>query len=166
MALKTNAARKLDSLGITYALRTFAIDDEHLSASEVAARLGVPVREVWKTLLASGDRSGPLFAVVSAESELDLKALARASDNRRVELVPLAKLTAITGYVRGGTTALAAKKELPVYLDQAALELANMAVSAGVRGAQLVLAPRDYARATRAVVAPIARPAETESDTY
>lgn len=157
MALKTNAARKLDQLGIAYELRTFAIEDEHLSAVEVAARLGVPAREVWKTLLASGDRSGPLFAVLGAESELDLKALARASENRRVELVPLAKLTAITGYVRGGTTALAAKKELPVYLDQAALDLARLAVSAGVRGAQLVLAPRDYVRATRAVVAPIAR---------
>lgn len=152
MALKTNAARKLEQLGISYELRTFPVGDEHLTAAQVADLLGVPAAQVFKTLLCSGDQTGPLFAVIGADAELDLKSLARLSRNRRAELVPLAKLTAITGYVRGGTTALAAKKQLPVFLDEAAMAQPRIAVSAGVRGSQLVLSPGDYARATIAVV--------------
>jgi Cys-tRNA(Pro)/Cys-tRNA(Cys) deacylase len=155
---KTNAARRLDELGIAYQVRTFDFSGEHLSAAEVAERVGVPAAQVYKTLLATGDRTGPLFAVVSALDELDLKPVARATNNRNVEMVPLAKITSITGYVRGGTTALAAKKELPVVLDQRALAETMIAVSAGVRGAQLVLAPLDYVRATRASTAVIGRP--------
>jgi Cys-tRNA(Pro)/Cys-tRNA(Cys) deacylase len=157
---KTNAARKLDQLGIAYELKTFPFDDEHLAAAEVARRLGVPEHQVYKTLLAKGARLGPLFAVIAADAELDLKALARAASERSVEMVPLAQLTAITGYVRGGTTALAARKELPVFLDAAALAQPLIAVSAGMRGVQLVLAPGDYVRATRAHVSSIARPRE------
>jgi Cys-tRNA(Pro)/Cys-tRNA(Cys) deacylase len=158
LTTKTNAARRLDELGIAYQVRTFELTHDHLSAAEVATRIGVPAAQVYKTLLAAGDRTGPLFGVVSALDELDLKALARATNNRKVDMVPLAKITSITGYVRGGTTALAAKKELPVVLDQRALAETMIAVSAGVRGAQLVLAPLDYVRATRASTATIGRP--------
>ncbi len=158
MAPKTNAARKLEALGIRYEARSFPIDDAHQPAAEYARRLGIPAQQVYKTLLVEGDRSGPLFAIIAGDVELDLKLLARASDNRRVELVPLSKLTAITGYVRGGTTALAAKKALPVYLDERALVEPQIAVSAGARGVQLVLAPRDYVRATSATCSAISRP--------
>jgi Cys-tRNA(Pro)/Cys-tRNA(Cys) deacylase len=155
---KTNAARRLDALGILYELRSFEVADEHLPAGEYARRLGIPESQVYKTLLVAGDRTGPCFAVVGADAELDFKALARVSGNRSVEMVPLAKLTAITGYIRGGTTALAAKKDLPVFLDEAALIEARISVSAGVRGMQLVLAPSDYVRATRATTGSFARP--------
>jgi Cys-tRNA(Pro)/Cys-tRNA(Cys) deacylase len=161
MAAKTNAARKLEQLGIAYELRSFPVEDEHLPASEYARRLGVPESQVYKTLLLRGAKLGPLFAIIAADTELDLKAVARAAGERSVEMVPLAQLTAITGYVRGGTTALAAKKELPVFLDGAALEQPRIAVSAGVRGVQLVLAPADYVRATDARVSPIARPRDS-----
>jgi Cys-tRNA(Pro)/Cys-tRNA(Cys) deacylase len=155
---KTNAARKLDALGVAYELRSFDVDDEHLPAAEYARRLGVPESQVFKTLLVAGDRTGPCFAVVGADAELDFKALSKVSANRSVEMVPLARLTAITGYVRGGTTALAAKKDLPVFLDEAALREPRISVSAGMRGVQLLLAPADYVRATRAVTGPFARP--------
>lgn len=158
MAQKTNAARKLDQLGIAYQLRSFAIDDEHLSAAQVAERLGVPPQQVYKTLLVRGAKLGPMFAVIGADAELDLKGLSRAAGERSVEMVPLSQLTAITGYVRGGTTALAAKKDLPVFLDEYALLEPAIAVSAGMRGLQLVLAPDDYVRATSATVCAIARP--------
>jgi Cys-tRNA(Pro)/Cys-tRNA(Cys) deacylase len=155
---KTNAARRLEALSITYELRSFEVGDEHLSAGEYARRLGVPENQVFKTLLVTGDRTGPCFAVVGADAELDFKALAKLSGNKSVEMVPLSRLTAITGYIRGGTTALAAKKDLPVFLDSAAMAEPHIAVSAGVRGVQLVLAPADYVRATRATAGPFSRP--------
>ena len=154
---KTNAARALDRLGIAYELRTYEVGDEHKSAAEVAAAVGLDPTEVFKTLVARGDRSGPLFAVVPGDAELDLKALARASDNRRVELVPLKEVTQLTGYVRGGTTVLAAARPFPAYLDASAEPLERIVVSAGQRGLQMVLAPADYVRATSASYAPLAR---------
>lgn len=154
---KTNAARALDRLGIAYELRSYEVGDEHLSAAEVAASVGLPAAQVFKTLVARGDRHGPLFAVVPGDADLDLKAAARASDNRRVELVPLKEVTALTGYVRGGTTVLAAAKPFPAYLDESARSLPVIVVSAGQKGLQMVLSPDDYARATGAVYAPLAR---------
>lgn len=153
---KTNAARTLDRLGIDYRLAHYPVGKQHLNAAEVAAAVGLPPAQVFKTLVARGDRSGPLFAVVPADAELDLKRLARASDNRSVSLVPLREVTALTGYVRGGTTVLAAKKPFPAYLDASAQAQPQLVVSAGQRGLQLVLAPADYLRATGAPLAPLA----------
>ncbi|MDD9969082.1 MAG: Cys-tRNA(Pro) deacylase [Myxococcales bacterium] len=152
---KTNAARLLERLGIQYELATYEIGDGHLSAEEVARAVGQPLEQVFKTLVARGDRNGPLFAVVPATSELDLKALARASGDRSVAMVPLKEVTALTGYVRGGTTALAAKKAFAVYLDASAQTLPRLIVSAGQRGLQLLLSPNDYIRATSATLAPL-----------
>lgn len=155
--MKTNAARILDGLGIAYELRAYAIDDEHLAAAEVAARVGLPPEQVFKTLVARGERHGVCLAVVPGDSHLDLKALARASGERKVELVPLREVTPLTGYVRGGVTALACKKDYPVFLDETAILFETIAVSAGTRGLQIVLHPDDYARATRATLCPIAQ---------
>jgi Cys-tRNA(Pro)/Cys-tRNA(Cys) deacylase len=155
-APKTNAARVLDRLGITYRVLTYDVDLDDLSATTVAAKVGVPESRVYKTLVARGDESGPILALVAADRDLDLKALARASGNRRAELVPLPEVQAITGYVRGGVTALAAKRAFDTYLDASATGHAEMAVSAGVRGIQLVLSPADYVRATGATIAAIA----------
>ncbi len=154
---KTNAARLLDALGIAYELRHFSIGDEHLDAVEVAERVGLPPEQVYKTLLARGDRNGPCFAVIAADTELDLKALARVSGDRHVALVPLREVTALTGYVRGGVTVLAARKAFPVWVDELFEVCDRVSVSAGVRGTQILLAPVDYLRATGASVAPIAR---------
>jgi Cys-tRNA(Pro)/Cys-tRNA(Cys) deacylase len=157
MTTKTNAARLLDSLGVNYELCTYDVGDEHLDAEEVAALVGMAPEQVYKTLVARGDRTGVLFAVLAANSELDLKALAKASGNRSAELVPLKEVTALTGYVRGGVTALAARKAYPTYVDELMEICERVSVSAGVRGVQIVLAPLDYLRAAQAVLVPLAR---------
>lgn len=155
--MKTNAARLLDSLGIRYELRDYDVDPEDLSAETVAAKVGMPPEQVFKTLVARGDRTGVLMAVVPGNGELDLKALARLSGDRKVETVPLKELQPLTGYIRGGVTALGGKKEYPVFVDET-LELFDViSISAGVRGTQLLLAPADYLRVTQGKVGPISR---------
>jgi Cys-tRNA(Pro)/Cys-tRNA(Cys) deacylase len=155
--MKTNAARLLDTLGVRYELREYDVDPEDLSAETVAAKVGLPPEQVFKTLVARGDRTGVLMAVVPGNGELDLKALARLSGDRKVDTVPLKELQPLTGYIRGGVTALGGKKEYPVFVDET-LELFDVvAVSAGVRGTQIVLAPADYLRVTKGKVGPISR---------
>jgi Cys-tRNA(Pro)/Cys-tRNA(Cys) deacylase len=161
--MKTNAARALDKLGIAYEIRQYEVDPDDLSAEKVAAGIGMPLEQVYKTLVARGDRGGVLLAVLAGNDELDLKAVARLSGDRRVELVPLKDVQPLTGYLRGGVTALACKKNYPVFADQAISSHERIAVSAGVRGAQLVLAPQDYLRAAKATLGPIAR-AQTGGD--
>jgi Cys-tRNA(Pro)/Cys-tRNA(Cys) deacylase len=155
--LKTNAARQLDRLGIPYELRAYEVDEEHLDAETVAAKIGMPAEQVFKTLVARGDRNGVCLAVVPGNAQLDLKALARLSGDGRVEMVPLKEIQALTGYIRGGCTALACKKDYPVYVDETVELFDRIAVSAGVRGLQIVLAPADYIRAVNAVAGDIAR---------
>ncbi|HTQ78421.1 MAG TPA: Cys-tRNA(Pro) deacylase [Thermoanaerobaculia bacterium] len=155
--MKTNAARLLDRQGIAYELRSYAVDPEDLSAESVAAKVGLPASQVYKTLVARGDVSGVLFAVVPGDRELDPKALARLSGDRKVEVVPQKEVQPLTGYIRGGVTALAAKKDYPVYLDASASAHDILSVSAGVRGTQILLAPEDYARAVQAKIGEIAR---------
>jgi Cys-tRNA(Pro)/Cys-tRNA(Cys) deacylase len=156
--MKTNAARLLDRLGIRYELRDYTVDESDLSAETVAAKVGLDPASVFKTLVVRGDRQGICLAVVPGDAELDLKALARVTGDRKIDTVPLKELQPLTGYIRGGVTALAGKKDYPVVLDESVLLWDQVAVSAGVRGTQIVLAPADYIRATSAQVAPIARP--------
>jgi Cys-tRNA(Pro)/Cys-tRNA(Cys) deacylase len=156
--VKTNAARILDSLGIAYELRDYHVDEEDLSAESVARKVGLPPEQVFKTLVARGDRNGVCLAVVPADAQLDLKALARLSGDRKVDTVPLKEVQPLTGYVRGGVTALGGKKDYPVYADETIELFEVISVSAGIRGTQLLLAPADYVRATRARLGPIARP--------
>lgn len=154
---KTNAARLLDQLGIHYELRDYEVDPEDLSAETVAAKIGLPAEQTFKTLLARGDRNGLCFAVIPGNMELDLKALAAASGNRKIDLVPLKEVQPLTGYIRGGVTALAAKKDYPVFADET-IELWDLiSASAGIRGTQLLIAPADYLRATQGTIAAIAR---------
>lgn len=154
--MKTNAARILDELGISYELRTYEVDED-LDAMTVARKVGLDAEAVFKTLVARGDRNGVLLAVLDATSELDLKALARLSGDRTVTLVPLKEVQPLTGYVRGGVTALACKKDYPVYADEL-IDLHDViSVSAGQRGLQIFLKPSDYLRATKAVTGPITR---------
>lgn len=155
--MKTNAARALDHLGVRYELRDYEVDPEHLEAEVVAARVGLPPEQVFKTLVAKGDRHGVCLAVVPGDQVLDLKALARLTGDRKVDTVPLKDVQPLTGYVRGGVTALACKKDYPVYLDESAALFDVISVSAGVRGTQIFLAPSDYARATKATVGAIAK---------
>ena len=154
---KTNACRILDQLGIEYSLREYEVDLEDLSAERVAEKVGFPLEQVWKTLLLRGDAKEHAFAVVAGDAELDLKACARLAGFRACELVPLKDVQPLTGYVRGGVTALAAKKSFPVIVDELMEVHALVSVSAGQRGTQIIVSPADYIRATQARVGPIGR---------
>ncbi|HZD96050.1 MAG TPA: Cys-tRNA(Pro) deacylase [Candidatus Sulfotelmatobacter sp.] len=155
--MKTNAVRLLESLGIRYELREYVVDPENLAAETVAIKIGMPAEQVFKTLLAHGDRNGLCFAVIPGNCELDLKALAAATGDRKIELAPVKDLQSLTGYIRGGVTVLGAKKAFPVVADETIQLWDKISISAGVRGTQIILAPEDYLRASSAVMADIAR---------
>ncbi len=156
MTQKTNAARLLDQMGIPYELREYEVDPEDLAAETVAAKIGLPPGQLFKTVVAQGDRHGICMAAIPDDTELDLKALAAASGDRKIHLVPVKDLQKLTGYIRGGVTALAAKKAYPVYADKSIECFDTISISAGVRGLQILLAPVDYLKITKATLAAIA----------
>jgi Cys-tRNA(Pro)/Cys-tRNA(Cys) deacylase len=155
--MKTNATRILDDLGISYTLREYEVDPEDLSAETVASKIGLPAEQVFKTLVARGDRGGVYLTIIPGNMELDGKALARVSGDRRVELVPLREVQQLTGYIRGGVTALGGKRDYPVYADETIQLFDVVSISAGVRGTQILIAPDDYLRVTHATVVAIAK---------
>lgn len=150
---KTNAARILDEMKISYQLIEYAVDEEHLDAVHVAESVGMPANQVFKTLVVRGDKNGIMFAVIPGDGELDLKALAKVSGNKRAELVPLKEVLPLTGYIRGGCSPLGAKKAYPVYMDSSSNQWEQIAISAGQRGMQILAAPGDLQQATKATVA-------------
>jgi Cys-tRNA(Pro)/Cys-tRNA(Cys) deacylase len=155
--MKTNAVRLLDEMQIPYELRNYEVDVNDLSAETVAGKIHLPVEQVFKTLVVKGDRNGVCLAVIPGNAELDLKALAQLSGDRKTELAPLKEVQPLTGYIRGGVTALAGKKSYPVYLDETYALFEVISVSAGVRGTQVLLNPEDYRRVTHAAVGAIGR---------
>jgi Cys-tRNA(Pro)/Cys-tRNA(Cys) deacylase len=159
---KTNAARLLDQMGIHYELRKYEVDPDDLTAEAVAAKIGLPPGQVFKTLVArpdrSKDRNGIVMAVIPGDQELNLKALAAAAGERRLQLVAVKELQGLTGYIRGGVTALAAKRDSPVFIDETIELFDVVAISAGIRGLQILIATADYLRATKGEVAAIGQP--------
>jgi len=161
---KSNAARLLDSLGITYETRAYEVDLENLTAISVAHKIGLPPEQVFKTLLTksaavAGQRETPhFFAVIPGDAELDLKKLAHAAEVKKIELASLKDVEPLTGYVRGGVTVMAARTAFPAFADET-IELHDViSVSAGQRGVQLILSPADYLRASGATLADLAKP--------
>ncbi|MDJ0924264.1 MAG: aminoacyl-tRNA deacylase [Acidimicrobiia bacterium] len=147
--------RLLDQAGIAFEPREYALSIDDFSAERVADLVGMAPDQVFKTLVAIGERSGPCFAVIPANTELNLKALAAAHGDRKVHLASLREVLPLTGYERGAVTVIGAKKPLPVYVDEIMELCDEIAVSAGTKGIQLVLAPTDYIEFTGATVAPI-----------
>ena len=157
---KTNAVRLLDQMGIVYELRGYEVDPEDLAAETVAMKIGLPAAQVFKTLVARGERNGIAMAVIPGDQELNLKALATAAGERKIQLVPVKELQGLTGYIRGGVTALAAKREFPVYVDETIELFDVVSVSAGVRGVQILIEPGDYLRATLGTIAALGQAKE------
>jgi Cys-tRNA(Pro)/Cys-tRNA(Cys) deacylase len=162
---KTNAARLLDQMGIHYELREYEVDPNDLAAETVAAKIGLPPEQVFKTLVARADqnkdRTGVCMAVIPGDQELNLKALAAAAAERKIQLVPVKELQALTGYIRGGVTALAAKRDFPAFVDETIELFDVISISAGIRGVQILIAPADYLRATKGTIAALAEPKKT-----
>ena len=153
--MKTNAARLLDSMKIEYELCSYEVDPEDLSAETVARKVGLPLEQVFKTLVARGDRHGVCFAVVPGNRQLDLKAIAKLTGDRKVEPVTLKEVQPLTGYIRGGVTVLGAKKAYPVYVDETIELFDVVSISAGLRGLQIFITPADYLRATNGTLGAI-----------
>jgi Cys-tRNA(Pro)/Cys-tRNA(Cys) deacylase len=148
----------LDQLGIPYELREYEVDPDDLAAETVAAKIGLPPEQVFKTLVAQGERNGVVMAVIPGDQELNLKALAESAGERKIQLVPVKELQSLTGYIRGGVTALAAKRYFPVYADETMELFDVISISAGIRGQQILLAAADYLRATKAKLADLSQP--------
>ena len=157
---KTNAARLLDRAKIAYELIPYRVDEEHLAATHVAEQLGEDIACVFKTLVLKGDRTGYFVCVVPGDHEVDLKAAAKVSGNKKVDLIPMKELLPVTGYIRGGCSPIGMKKAFPTYIHASASEHPFIYISAGVRGLQLKLAPADLAAYVRAAFAEISRRGE------
>lgn len=153
MMKKTNAARLLDRLGIAYELLAYQVTEDDLSAEHVAAELGLPLNQVFKTMVLRSDKQEVFVCCLPGNGELNLKAVAHLIGSKKVDLVPSRELPALTGYLRGGCSPLGMKKSYPTWVDRSALEREFIVVSAGVRGLQLKLAPGELVRALEAKVA-------------
>jgi len=154
---KTNAIRLIELAGIEYETREYDLSLDEFSAERVAALVGMPADQVYKTLVAVGERNGPCFAVIPANTELDLKTLGAAHGERKIHLASLKDVLPLTGYERGSVTAIGARKPFPVYLDEVAELFDVIAVSAGTKGVQVVIATSDYMDLTGATIAAIGR---------
>lgn len=149
---KTNVARILDKLDVNYELREFEVDVTDLSAENAAINIGLPPEQVFKTLVVRGDKTEVFLACIPGEAELNLKALAAVSGNKKVEMVPLKEVQPLTGYVRGGVSPIGTRKNYPVYLDVSAFQWPYISVSAGARGCLLLIEPEKLASVVDATV--------------
>ena len=149
---KTNAARLLDRAKIAYELVPYRVDEEHLAATHVAEQLGEDIATVFKTLVLKGDRTGYFVCVVPGDHEVDLKAAAKISANKKADLIPMKELLPVTGYIRGGCSPIGMKKSFPTYIHETCLRFPYIYISAGQRGLQLKLDPKDLVKEVRAEV--------------
>lgn len=149
---KTNAARILDRLKIQYELKEYKVDPNDLSAIHVAKEVNMDIKMVFKTLVARSDKNDIIMACIPGDDELHLKKLAHAANFKKVEMIHLKELQPLTGYIRGGCSPLGAKKEYPVFLDETALAWEKIAISAGIRGEQILINPNDLIKAVNATV--------------
>ena len=152
---KTNVARLLDKAKVTYELIPYEVDENDLSAIHVAASLGEDIECVFKTLVLHGEKSGYFVCVIPGEHEVDLKMAAKASGNKKCDLIPMKELLPLTGYIRGGCSPIGMKKHFPTYIHSTCLDHDFIYVSAGQRGLQIKLAPQDLIREAKAVVCPL-----------
>lgn len=152
---KTNAARLLDKAGIGYDLIPYPVDEEHLDAGHVAEQLHEDIRQVFKTLVMRGDRSGVFVCIIPGDREVDLKAAAKVSGNKSTAMIHLRELLETTGYIRGGCSPIGMKRTFPGYIDRTCQDFSHIYISAGVRGMQIRISPGDLIRFARLKVAPL-----------
>lgn len=150
---KTNAARLLDQQKVQYDLVPYEVDEEDLSAEHVAASLGEPIEQVFKTIVLHGDKTGYFVCVIPGAAEIDLKLAAKVSGNKSCALLPLKELLPLTGYIRGGCSPIGMKKHFPTFFHETCLTYPHIFVSAGQRGLQFKIAPQDLLKAAAATTA-------------
>ena len=148
---KTNAARLLDRAKVAYELIPYRVDEDHLAATHVAEQLGEPIECVFKTLVLKGDRTGHFVCVIPGDREVNLKAAARVSGNKKCDLIPMKELLPTTGYIRGGCSPIGMKKNFPTFIHDTCLHFPHIFISAGIRGLQIKIAPDALIRYTSAL---------------
>jgi Cys-tRNA(Pro)/Cys-tRNA(Cys) deacylase len=156
MKTKTNAMRRLDAAKIAYEVCEYEVDESDLSGKHIADEIGLPYEMVFKTLVAKGDKTGPVVFCMPVDLEIDLKKAARVTGNKRIEMIHVKDLLALTGYIRGGCSPIGMKKQFPTYIHESANEFERITVSSGVRGAQLLLRVDDLLRFVGAKTADLA----------
>jgi Cys-tRNA(Pro)/Cys-tRNA(Cys) deacylase len=152
---KTNAARLLEAAGVQFELVPYEVDESNLAADHVAAQLGEPVEQVFKTLVLRGDRNGLFVCVMPGDMEVDLKVAAKISGNKSCAMIHVKELLPETGYIRGGCSPIGMKKPLPTFIYESALLYDHIYVSAGIRGLQIKINPEDLIRFVGADIYPI-----------
>lgn len=153
MKSKTNAMRRLDAAKIPYEVKEYTVDENDLSGKHIADEIGLPHEQVFKTLVANGDKTGPVVFCIPVDLEIDLKKAARVTGNKRVEMVHVKDLPALTGYIRGGCSPIGMKKKFPTYIHKTAGDFEKITVSSGTRGAQLLLSVKALLPFVEAIVA-------------
>lgn len=153
---KTNAARLLDKAKLKYDLIPYEFDENDLAAQHVADSLGQDIAKVFKTLVLHGDKTGYIVCVIPGDKEVDLKALAKVSGNKKVEMIPMKDLLQVTGYIRGGCSPIGMKKRFPTYFQTTAADHDVIYVSAGVRGLQIKINPQELIKFIQATLADVA----------
>ena len=136
---KTNAMRQLDAAKIAYEALTYEVDESDLSGTHIADQIGIPYDQCFKTLVANGDKTGPVVFCIPCHKEIDLKRAASVTGNKKIEMIHVKDLLGLTGYIRGGVSPIGMKKKFPTYVDESALQFEQITVSSGTRGAQLLL---------------------------
>lgn len=154
---KTNVMRLLESAGIAYRTAEYEYDESNLSGLHAAEQIGMPAEQVFKTLVTRGDKTGILVFCIPVDMELDLKKAAAVSKNKKVEMTHMKELLALTGYIRGGCSPIGMKKKYPTFIDETCILFDEIAVSAGIRGEQVILSPADLVRFTEAAEADITK---------
>ncbi len=152
---KTNAMRMLDKAKIPYEIKEYQVDEADLSGTHVARKVGLPFGQVFKTLVAKGDKTGPVVLCIPVHKELDLKKAAVVTKNKRLEMIAVKDLLGLTGYIRGGCSPIGMKKKLPTFICLSCMDYETIAISAGVRGCQLILSPDNLIKYTDAVTCEI-----------
>ena len=153
---KTNVARLLDKARIKYTLIPYEFDENDLAVQHVADCLGQPIERVFKTLVLHGEKTKHIVCVVPGNTEVNLKALAKVSGNKKVEMIAMKDLLSVTGYIRGGCSPIGMKKKFPTYFHSTAMDFATIYISAGVRGLQVEIAPGELIEFVGGVLAEVA----------
>ena len=162
---KTNAARLLDRAKIHYELVPYTVDENNLAATHIAEQLNENIKQVFKTLVLSGEHSGYFVTVIPGDDEVDLKKAAKIAGANKADLIPMKELLPLTGYIRGGCSPIGMKKPFPIYIDSTATDFDYIYVSAGIRGLQLKLNPKDLITYTHATISELTHKEEkTDND--
>ena len=153
--VKTNVMRLLDAAKIPYESKEYEVDEQDLSGSHAADMMGADHDTIFKTLVLKGEKTGYLVCCIPVDEELDLKKVAKAAHDKKVEMIPMKDLLPLTGYIRGGCSPIGMKKKFPLYIEETAVLFDKIAVSAGQRGVQILLSPGDLCADTEGNFAPL-----------